>query len=136
MRSEGKVLVIDNGSGLTSTVQDAASFSAWEYVTASEQKEAMIKALAEQPEVIVLGYLEPRGTSFKLHEQLKENPETADIPQVVVDVAPEEQATRGWRKNEGILMDAEEYLCQPLTPKELGEVVERILARVKVTDAI
>ena len=136
MQSEGKVLVIDNGSGLTGTVQEAARFSTWEYFIISEQKEIMKLVLAERPEVIVLGYLEPRGTSFKIHEELKENSETSTIPQVVVDVAPEEQATRGWRKNEGILMDAEEYLCQPLTPKELGEVVERILARVKVTDAI
>lgn len=136
MQSEGKVLVIDNGLELASTVRDAARFSTWEYITASEQKEAMMKVLAERPEVIVLGYMEPRGTSFKVHILLKENDDTADIPQVVVDVAPEEQAARGWRKNEGILMDAEEYLCQPLTPEELGEVIERTLARVKVTDVI
>ena len=68
MQSEGKVLVIDNGSGLTSTVQEAARFSTWEYFIISEQKEIMKMVLAERPEVIVLGYLEPRGTSFKVHE--------------------------------------------------------------------
>jgi len=136
MQREVKVLVIDNGMGLGNIISDASKFSSWEYVIASGQEEAMMHVHAEQPEIIILGYIEPRGTSFKIHEQFKENPETANIPQIIIDVAPEEQATRGWRKSEGLLMEAEEYICQPVTPEELGEIIERILAKVKVTDFI
>ena len=75
---------------------------------ASGHTDAMMKVMTDRPEVIVLGYLEPRGEIFKVYEQLKKRLETTDIPQVVIDVAPE----------------------------ELGEVIEKILAKVKVTDVI
>ena len=136
MRTEGKVLVIEDGQELTGIITEAARFSTWEFVFASGQAEMTLRLQTERPEIIVLGYLEPRGESFRVHKQLKENPETADIPQIVIDVSPEEQLTRGWLKSEGLRMDAEEYLSQPVTPEELGEIIERILARVKVTDAI
>lgn len=136
MQGKAKVLVIDNGLGLAETARGAVESSPWELVLAASRGEIAGKVLTEDPEVIVLGYLEPQGETFRIHKQLKENPETAHIPQVVIDAAPEERATKGWRKSEGMLMEAEEYLCQPVGPEELGKVIERILARSQVADMV
>jgi len=136
MQTEGKVLVIDSGLALAETARDAAGSSSWEIMLAHDRDEAVNRARIEGPEVIILGYLEPQGEAFRVHRELKQNRGTADIPQVVIDVAPEEQAARGWRKSEGLVMDAEEYLCQPVDPQELGRVVRGILARARVADAV
>ena len=136
MQTVGRVLVIDNGLGLAETVGEAAEFSPWEMALATNRNEAVKRLLTEDPEVIVLGFLRPQGESFRLHRQLKENPETAHVPQVIVDATPEERATKGWRKGDGLLMEAEEYLCQPVSPQELARVVDRIRARSRVADAV
>jgi CheY-like chemotaxis protein len=136
MQEKAKVLVIDNGLGLAETTREAAESSTWEATLASGEKEALAKALDDGVGVIVLGYLAPQGESFRVHRLLKEDPETADTPQVIVDAAPEEKATKGWRKNEGLMMDAEEYLCAPVTPEALARAVDRVLARSEVAGAV
>lgn len=131
-----KVLVVDNGLELIEVAQKAAELSAWELTTASKAGEAVEKALSEKPEVIILGYLEPRGEAFRLHRWLRENPKTGDIPQVIVDVARSEQLAKGWRKDEGLKMDAEQYLCLPLGPHELGTVIDGVTAITEVLDVV
>ena len=123
--------MIGKGSQLVEVAQEAAEFSSWELLLAAERKDGILKALGENPEVIILGYLEPQGEAFNLHKQLKENPKTKGIPLVVVDVSPEEQSAKGWRKFEGINMEAEDYLCEPVDPLELASCVEGLLLKTE-----
>lgn len=121
-----KVMVVDKGKELTEITQKAAELSSWELTIATNTKQALELAASESPGIIILGYLEPQGEAFRLHKQLRENPETGNIPQVVVDVAPDEQLQKGWRKADGLRMDAEHYLCLPISPPELAKVVEDV----------
>jgi len=73
------------------------------------------------------GQMEPRGDAFKFHKELKENPKTDIIPLLVIDVRPEEHSRRGWRKEEGAQMCAEDYISRPIEPAELTELVGDIL---------
>jgi DNA-binding response OmpR family regulator len=99
----------------------------------SSIKEGLDKAKRQSPDLIIVGYLEPRGTSFELHNKLREGRTTRDIPLLVVDVRPEEHLRKGWRRDEGMKMNAEEYMSRPFEPAELKETVNRILHRVGVT---
>jgi CheY-like chemotaxis protein len=136
VQAQRRVLVVDGGLELAEIATKAGEFSSWNVVLASERDEAITKALTGNPDLIILGYLEPQGEAFHLHRQLKENPMTKDIPQVVVDVAPEERPSKGWQKNEGLSMEAEDYLCQPISPPELAQIVDEILADTKVVDGV
>ncbi len=133
MARGNKILMIGKGPELVGVAQKAAEFSSWQLVLAAERKDAILKALGENPEVIILGYLEPQGEAFNLHKQLKENPKTKGVPLVVVDVSPEEQSGKGWRKFEGIDMEAEDYLCEPVDPLKLASCVEVLLSQTKTT---
>jgi two-component system response regulator VicR len=127
--SQGKkVIVVNKGKELTEIAQKAAELSSWELTIATNTKQALELTASESPGIIVLGYLEPQGEAFRLHKQLRENPETGNIPQVVVDVAPDEQLQKGWRKADGLRMDAEHYLCLPINPSELAQAVEDVVA--------
>ena len=79
------------------------------------------------PHIVIVGFLEPRGDSFKLHRELREEPITSYIPLLVVDVCPEEHCRKGWRPYEGMQMDAENYLTRPVESVELKEEVARII---------
>jgi CheY-like chemotaxis protein len=136
MPGEKKVIVIDKAAELTGIAQEAAELSSWELIFATDAAQARKLTASECPAVIVLGYLEPQGEAFRLHKQLRENPETGSIPQVVVDVASDEQLQKGWRKADGLRMDAEYYLCLPISPSELVKVVDDVAALNEVINVV
>ena len=126
MPGNTRVIVVDEETKLTGIAQEAAELSSWELTVATGTAQALKLTASEQPAVIILGYLEPQGEAFRLHKRLRGNSETGSIPQVVVDVAPGEQLQKGWRKADGLRMDAEDYLCLPITPTELAKVVDGV----------
>ena len=130
MERKPNILVVDNERGLIGTAREALG-TTFEVTVASSLKQGLEKAKREKPDLIILGYLEPRGTSFQLHNKLREEPLAKNIPLVVVDVRPEEHSRKGWRRDEGLQMDAEDYMSQPLESDELKETVDRILQKVR-----
>ena len=131
-----RVIVVDKDTKLTWITQEAAELSSWELTVATGIAQALKLAASEHPAVIILGYLEPQGEAFRLHRRLRENSETANIPQVVVDVAPDEQLQRGWRNADGLRMDAEYYFCLPISPSELAKVVNDVTALNEVLNIV
>jgi DNA-binding response OmpR family regulator len=127
-------MVIDKEAELTRTAVKASELSSWELAVATDTAQALKLAATEQPAVIILGYLEPQGEAFRLHRRLRENAETANIPQVVIDVAPDEQLQKGWRKADGLRMDAEDYLCLPISPSEMAKAIDDVAVLNKVLD--
>jgi len=96
---------------------------------ASSRNEGLEKAKREAPDMIIIGFMEPRGASFKLHKDLKKNHRTNRIPLLVVDVHPEEHCRKGWKKEEGKKMDVEDYVSRPIEPAELAELARDILEK-------
>jgi DNA-binding response OmpR family regulator len=123
-----KVLVVDRDSNFVRMAQQALG-DFCEVSVASTRVEALGKTGRKSPDMVILGYLEPRGDAFRLHKELRENPETNRIPILVVDVRPEEHLRKGWRREEGMQMDAKDYVSRPIKPAELKELVGEILER-------
>jgi DNA-binding response OmpR family regulator len=136
MPGDKKALLVDKETELTGITRQAAELSSWTLVVAADTEQALKLAATEQPAIIILGYLEPQGEAFKLHKRLRENSETANIPQVVVDVAQDEQLQKGWRKADGLRMDAEHYLYLPISPAELAKVIDDVATLNKVLDRV
>ena len=136
MPGDKRVIVVDKETKLTRIAQKAAELSPWELIVTSDTAQALELTASEHPAVIILGYLEPQGEAFRLHKQLREHPETESIPQVVVDVAPDEQLQKGWRKADGLRMDAEHYLCLPISPPELAKVINDVTALNEVLNVV
>lgn len=85
------------------------------------------KAKEEQPDLILLGYFEPQGESFNLHKELREQEHTAGIPLLVIDVPSQDHLRKGWRRIEGLQMDAEGYLSRPLDSGTLNSEIKRVM---------
>ena len=123
-----KVLVVDRDSNFIRTAKQAL----WDFCEvsiASTRVEALEKVGRTFPNMVILGYLEPREDAFRLHKELRENPETNRTPILVVDVRPEEHLRKGWRREEGMQMDAKDYVSRPIKPAELKELVGEIIER-------
>ena len=105
-----RILVVGSESNFRDTVRESLGDS-FEVIYASSEGEGLEKARREIPDAIILGYLEPRGSSFELHKRLREGWITRHIPLLVVDVDSNEHAIKGWRRDEGLQMDADDYVA-------------------------
>jgi len=123
-----RILVVDSEPDFIKAVREALN-SSYEVSVASTRKEGLNKAKKETPHMVMVGYLEPRGDAFELHKELRETLVTKNIPLLVVDVSPEEHTRKGWRRDEGMQMDAEDYISRPVEPAELLELVGKILKK-------
>jgi putative two-component system response regulator len=85
------------------------------------------KAKEVQPDLILLGCFDPRGQSFTLHKKLREEESTASIPILVIDVPPQDHLRKGWKRTEGVQMEAEGYLSRPLDARTLNCEVKRVM---------
>lgn len=122
------VLVVDDNLQFTGDLQTALGVN-YETLVARNMTEAQRMAMSSRPGVVVLGMIKPRGSAFLLHKWFKNLPAFRDIPHVVVDAPYEKQLTMGWRRDEGLQMEAEEYFLRPVQSGVLVQLVEKFLDR-------
>jgi len=130
MEKANRILVVGSELDLMKAASEALGTSC-ELTHALTKVDGLEKARRLMPDLILLGYLDPRGTSFQLHKELRDSLITKNIPLVVVDVRREEHSRKGWRRDEGMQMDADDYLVQPVDPIVLRETVERVLTKMR-----
>ncbi len=78
----------------------------------------------------------PRGDAFQLHQWLKQSPDFREVPLIVVDAAPEKRVIKGWRMDEGLKLEAEQYVSKPVGADSLvawaEKFLDKTLKRIKV----
>lgn len=93
-------------------------------IEASNGNDAVAKAKAHKPGLILMDVRMPQMTGYEACEILKEDPDTRKIP--VVFLSAKGQDTEIKR---GIELGAEEYILKPFSPDELYQRVANILNR-------
>jgi DNA-binding NarL/FixJ family response regulator len=124
-----QILIADDEPDFVLALRNALKSEMCEVVTADSKTQAQQAVKTRNPDLVILGTLSPRGEAFSLHQWLRENPKTKDLPIVVIDATPEKQLIKGWRRDEAVLMDAEDYLTKPIEPGALAARTQTILDR-------
>ena len=106
---EDKILVISSETDFVDMVKEAVG-SSLEVMYADNQQQGIEMARKELPDMIALGYIEPRGSAFNLHRQLKEGWITKHIPLLIVDTNPRDPARRVLTMEEGMQIEADEFI--------------------------
>ena len=109
MEGKQRILVVGSEPDFLEMARKALE-ATFELTYAPDKNEGLEKARRERPDVIVLGYLEPQGTSFELHRKLRGGWITKHIPLLMVDVSLNGQSRRGLTRAEGLQIDAEDYI--------------------------
>jgi len=128
-----KILVIGNEAEFLERAKESLDPSEYDVSLVTDEEEALKKAREEAPDAIILGYMEPRGSAFRIHSELREGWLTKNIPLLVVDVNSDEHTGRGWRREEGMMMDAENYIA--ISGQE-SIPVARLLDPVRLRDKV
>jgi DNA-binding NarL/FixJ family response regulator len=136
METKIKILLVDDELEFVADMQAKLLAKGWEVVIAGNKLEAEKVARREKPDLIILGTIMPRGDAFRLHQWLKQSPNFREVPLIVVDASQEKRLIKGWRMDEGLKLEAEQYLTKPV---ELASVVawaekflDKTLRRIKV----
>lgn len=134
-----KILIVDDESEFVESFRRILAASSNEVICTSSRAEAQEK-MTEQPDIVVVGTLSPAGEAFSLHKWLKSHPRYRDIPLLVLDAPYEQRLEKGWRKFEGMQLEADDFAAKPIEPallvpriQELLKYVERII-KVLVAD--
>jgi DNA-binding NarL/FixJ family response regulator len=123
---EQKVLIIDDEPEFVQALRMTLEAKSYRVITASTPAEGQ-ERVKENPAAIVLGTLAPAGQAFSFHNWLKRHPRYKDVPLLVVDAPPEQQSVKGWRRVEGMQLEAEDYVAKPVEPAALALRIQRIL---------
>jgi len=109
MKKQPKILLISSESEFCQLATKSVE-GQLEVLCVSNENEGFSKARTERPDVVIIGYLEPRGTSFRLHQKLREGWITRHIPLLTVDVHSSGHPEKRWTSEEAMQIGAEDYL--------------------------
>jgi DNA-binding NarL/FixJ family response regulator len=136
MKGKPTILVVDNEANFCTALGDTLCTNGYKIKTVDNRADARKAISAMSPDLVVLGCIAPRGDAFALHRWIRSTRPYSSIPIVVIDVPVEKQLLAGWRKSEGMSLDADEYLVRPLEPASLlpriAKLLDKTTSRVKV----
>src|SRR5215208_6989007 len=79
-----KILAVDDERHIVRLVEVNLARAGYNVVTAFDGREALQKVEAEKPDLVVLDVMMPFMDGFEVLRNLKANPETADIPVIML----------------------------------------------------
>jgi PAS domain S-box-containing protein len=113
----GKILVIDDDPTarrlLTRVLQDQG----YEVVTAETGEQGIVLAKSEKPALITCDILMPNVDGWEVLQILKDDPQTASIPVVMVSMVDDGK--------KGVALGAVEHLRKPVDREQLRKIVSR-----------
>jgi len=127
MEGNPRILIVDDDPGFIQALQSTLVGQSYQVFTAGNRMQAELMVRSHEPDVIVLGTIMPRGDAFLFHQWMKQTLGFSNVPLMVINAPPEKQLTKGWRMEEGLQCDAEDFLTRPVEPKALIPRIQRLL---------
>jgi DNA-binding response OmpR family regulator len=113
MTERKKILVADDSKTALMITNMALAKKPYDVATAGDGEEAIMKALADRPDLIVLDIVMPKLDGFETCRRLRSHASTKDVPIIML-------TTRGEEENMavGVESGCTEYLTKPLNVTE------------------
>jgi DNA-binding NarL/FixJ family response regulator len=115
MKTNAKILLVDDESEFIADMQAKLLAKGWQVLIAGNRLEAEKVAHHEKPDLVILGTI---------------------MPLIVVDAPPEKRLIKGWRMDEGLKLEAEQYVIKPVESASLvawaEKFLDKTLRRIKV----
>jgi signal transduction histidine kinase/DNA-binding response OmpR family regulator len=117
------ILVIDDDPDVRYTIGQYLISKGYDVEYAEDGEKGIEKAIEIQPFVITLDIMLPKKDGWNVLKELKENPETQDIPVILVSIISD--------KNLGYGLGAYEYIVKPISSEKLTHAFNRLEARAQ-----
>jgi len=122
-----RVLVVDDVLPNVKLLEARLSSEYFHVVTAYSGQEALDKAFANPPDIVLLDVMMPQMDGFEACRRLKADPRTCHVPVIMVTaLSASEDRVRGLEAG------ADDYVTKPVVPKELAARIRAALRRVQL----
>jgi DNA-binding response OmpR family regulator len=121
-----KILVVDDEPNMLRLLGLTLEHEGYGIAIAKDAREALGKILAEKPDLIILDVMLPGVSGLELCEKLRAQPDTANIPIIMLSAKGEVPD-----KVAGLKAGADEYVVKPIDTSELVARVGSLLERVR-----
>ncbi len=125
--SKPYILVVDDDPDLVETVAMMLESKGCEVGMAYDGIEGEESIKQRRPDLIILDIMMPRKDGYILCAELKANPETQDIPVVLLTAVGEAVPTTRYTHADGMSTEADDYIPKPIDTEGLWEVVSNLL---------
>jgi two-component system phosphate regulon response regulator PhoB len=119
-----KILVVDDEPEALELLEFNLDQAGFQVLSAADGAEAVKKARATTPSLIVLDLMLPEVDGFEVCKMLRRDPATAAIPIVMVTARAAEVD-----RILGLELGADDYVTKPFSPRELVLRIRKILQR-------
>lgn len=121
-----KILVAEDERDIRELVTfSLRGLGGFEVVQASNGAEAVERAAAEHPDLILMDVRMPKMTGYEACAKLKTFDDTKNIPIIFLSAKGQESEIQ-----QGLSAGAEEYILKPFAPDELVNQVRGVLKRI------
>ena len=125
-RTTAKIVLADDNADMRDYLRRLLS-SAYEVIAVADGQEALEATVQSKPDLVLTDVMMPNLDGFGLLKALRENPQTASIPVIVLSARAGEEA-----RIEGLEAGADDYLIKPFSARELLARVGGVLALARV----
>ena len=129
MEKKPTILIVDDDVDFTEALKATLVNESYSVFIASDRQQAEKMVRSQEPDMIVLGTIMPRGDAFHFHKWMKQTLGFSSLPLMVINAPPEKQLIKGWRMDEGMQCDAEDFLAKPVEPAALIPRIKKLLDR-------
>ncbi len=114
-----KVLIIDDEPDIREIVRIYLSDEGYDVIEADNGHDGILKAQELKPDLIVIDIMMPGINGFEVAKHLKDDPNTQDIPIIILSVLAHDSQYR-----QGIL----DYISKPFRQEELVNTIHKIFS--------
>ncbi len=127
MEKKQTIMIVDDEIDFVEDLKRILENESYVVVVAYDREQAEKTLRSHEPDMIILGTIMPRGDAFLFHKWMKQTLGFGNMPLMVINAPPEKQLLKGWRMDEGMQMDAEDFLAKPVEPVALIPRIKALL---------
>jgi len=117
-----RVLLAEDHPGTIEVMQLELEVLGYDVTVAQDGQEAVQKATAEPPDLIVMDILMPKMNGFQATARIRQNPRTKDIPILAATAL-----ARPGDREKCLESGCDGYIAKPFTHKQLGAAIDRLI---------
>ena len=118
-----RVIIVDDEPAVREMLAVALEMAGFEVKEADDASSALHQVASSLPDLMLIDWMMPQVSGLELCRRLRRNPDTANIPLILLTARGEEDA-----KITGLEV-ADDYITKPFSPRELVARLKAILRR-------
>ncbi len=119
------VLIVDDEAAIRDMLKVALEMNGFHCLEAKNAYEAQVTMADHAPDLVLLDWMMPEVSGIELLRRWRRNPETKDIPVIMLTAKAEEE-----NLVKGLNSGADDYITKPFSPRELVARIKTVFRRV------